>query len=159
MSSIITHNINQKTYAKLGEIVLRWAEADGFLGNSINWVSGFAPESAEAKNVYKLRMEEKIKSLKKRCRTRNDVATLLQDIQQVMKRRRAERHAIAHGTALKTEDGAIVLRSDKGYEFRIDDVNDALAQARYISDLAIRLNLNLAAPWTKNLFPTLERPD
>lgn len=53
VSSIITHNIDPQTYAKLGEIILRWAEADGFLGNSINWMSGFTPESAEAMKVYK----------------------------------------------------------------------------------------------------------
>ena len=159
MLSMVNHNIDHNTYAKIGETLLRWAEADGYLGNSINWMSGFPPNSAEAKDVYKLAMKDKVKSLEK-CRdsrrgtTTKDIDTLLEDIRQVMNLEwKKERDSIAHGTPLQLKNGAVVLRTDKGYEFRIDHVDVALMHARCISNLAVQLNVRLAAPVTKNIFP------
>ena len=161
MSNLITHNIDQSTYAKLGEILLRWAEADGFLGNSINWVSGHSPDSADADKVYRLPMIMKVKSLEKwrdslQGAPTSNVDDLIRDIRQAMNWKKVERDPIAHGTVLQSSDGTILLCSDKGYEFRIDDVDEALTHARCISNLAVQLNLQLAAPWTKSLFPAPE---
>lgn len=162
VSNLITHNIDQSTYAKLGEILLRWAEAEGFLGNSINWVSGYSPDSADADKVYKLSMIEKIKLLEKwrgnlQNASTSNVDDLICDIRQAMDWKKVERDPIAHGTALQSSDGTVLLRTDKGYEFRIDDVDEALTHARSISNLAVQLNLRFAAPWTKSLFPAPER--
>lgn len=156
VQNIISHDIDQSTYAKIGEILLRWAEAEGFLANSINWMSGISPESEQANSVYKLSMKEKLKRLERlatgaRSAAENDINTLLRDIRQAMKWKRIERDAIAHGTALKTGNGTIVLRTDKGLEFGLDDMDDALMHAREMSNLAVRLNMLLAAPWTKDL--------
>lgn len=75
-----------------------------------------------------------------------------------MQWKKTERDTIAHGTAMVSEDGAVVLRTDKGYVFQIEYVDEALAHARHISNLSIRLNLSLAAPWTTDTFPIPQRP-
>lgn len=160
---IISHDIGRSTYAKIREILLRWADAEGFLANSINRMSGISPESAEADDVYKLSMKEKLKRLERpvtgvRSAAENDVNTLLHDIRQAMRWKRIERDAIAHGTALTTGNGTIVLRPDKGVEFGLefglDDMDEALVHAREMSNLAVRLNMILAAPWTRELLPS-----
>ena len=163
MTSFLAHNIEQSTYAKLGEVLLRWAEADGFLGNSINWANGYSPDSANAAKIYRLPMIRKIKVLEKfraglEETEKSDIDRLLCEIRKAMEWKIAERDAIAHGTALQLEDGSVVLRTDKGHEIRVDRIDDALMHARCISNLAIQLNLRLAAPWTKNLFRTPGKP-
>ncbi len=123
--NLIAHDIPQSTYAKLGEILLRWAEADGFLGNSINWAFRYPPESDKAQGVYKLRMIDKLKRLEG-CQTYPQgvaverIQALLCEIREAIKRKKSERDVIAHGTALKSEDGTILLRTDKGFEIQID---------------------------------------
>ena len=106
--------------------------------------------------IEKIRLLEKWRDSLRGASTSN-VDDLIRDIWQGMDWKKVERDAIAHGTALQSSDGTILLRTDKGYEFRIDDVDEALTHARCISNLTVQLNLRFAAPYTESLFPTLGR--
>ena len=141
------HGISDDVLKKIGEVIVQWSAADSFVANSLNYLFHVG-EEALRREICAWSMSKKLHLLRESPRHHPQRKL----VDEVCRRGLAcigERNRVAHSLATLDVDGQPFLEGPKD-RHRVEpaSIQVYLDHARQVCNLALVLNMALAAPWT-----------